>query len=231
MENIPNEIDKTKGFELISFDHVELTKNKLGSQRFIDVGTLGIVFLPEYNRVFLHLNKWEYCLLKRLPVVCSSRTDMKTRYYTFATYTGFYTAKITKIPHPEALQNFETVLSYFSRFSYYGEELPVRDNDRSPDVSFSEENLDLSESLVSSTTSRRKTDPLAAEEFRAGKLKGSQKLKKGLAKFADKLSGRSKHQKKNERITQVMDLAGLLNIKDGFAPIEHFGRKEVNLLT
>lgn len=222
--------EKLLGIEVLSFDHVELTKSVTGKNSFMGVDTLRVVYYPEYDRFLLFLKDWEYALLKRLPVTSSSRTDMKSRIFTFPTYGGFYTAKFTKFPYPEALQNFETILAHASRFSYVSEDLPVLQNELSPDVSLIEDVEGFEGSLVSSqsstgtlTKSFVDSDPL--------KLHGKDKIKRSFAKFADKLTGH--HAKKTAQnnlfLTQVMDFESMRSPNVDFAPCEYFGRKEVEL--
>lgn len=221
--------EKIKGIEVLSFDHVELTRNRLGKNTFIDVGTLAVVFFPEMNRFILFLGDWEYALLKRIPIVASSRTEMKSRMYNLPTYTGFYNLKFNKIIHPEAIQNFETILSYYSKFSYYDEETLVRHVEVSPDASFIEEEAQPEIPVTEgSTVTRKSTEMLVSDDAHPGKLKGAQRIKKGFAKLADKLRGPSRHQANNFYLTQVLDISNLAAANAEFAPVEYFGRKEVN---
>jgi len=226
--DLPHE--KLVGIEVLSFDHVELTKSGTAKNSFIGVDTLRVFYYPEYDRFLLILKDWEYALLKRLPVTSSSRTDMNTRVYTFPTYGGFYTAKFTKFPYPEALQNFETILAHTTRFSYASEDLPVLQNELSPDVSLIEDVEGFESSVISSQSSFSKGTPTGSFVDKDPlKLHGKDKFKRSFAKFADKLTGH--HAKKtahvNLYLTQVMDFESMRSPNVDFAPCEPFGRKEV----
>jgi len=218
--------ERLMGIEVLSFDHVELTKTITGKNSFMGVDTLRIVYFPEYDRFLLYLKDWEYALLKRLPVTSSSRTDMKSRIFTFPTYGGFYTAKFTKIPYPEALQNFETILSHTTRFSYANEDLPVLQNELSPDVSLIDEVEGFESSVISSQSSTARTSMTESDLTR---LHGKDKFKRSFAKFADKITGH--HAKKTAHVnlflTQVMDFESIRSPNVDFAPAEYYGRKDV----
>jgi len=226
--DLPHE--KLVGIEVLSFDHVELTKTSAAKNSFIGVDTLRVFYYPEYDRFILLLKDWEYALLKRLPVTSSSRTDMDSRIFTFPTYGGFYTAKFTKFPYPEALQNFETILAHTTRFSYASEDLPVLQNELSPDVSLIEDVEGFESSVISSQSSFSKGTPTGSFVDKDPlKLHGKDKFKRSFAKFADKLTGH--HAKKtahvNLYLTQVMDFESMRSPNVDFAPCEPFGRKEI----
>ena len=218
-----------QGMEILSFDRVELTKNEMGTNSFIELGTLRVIYFQEFDRFMLDLGDWEYILLKRFPVTSTSRTDMETRTYTFPTYNGVYALKINRIVSPEALQNFETILSFTTKFSYLGEDIPVRQNELSPDVSLIE-SPEQTESVISSTKSSfsRKS----AEEDDPLKLHGKERIKRSFAKFVDHLSGShaKKTIEKNVFMTRVMNFEDMKKPNVEFAPISHFGRREVRIL-
>jgi len=213
------DFERVIGLEVLSFDSVELTKNKVGKNTFMEVGTLRVVYFQEFDRFLLDLGDWEYALLKRIPVTCSSRTDKESRTYTFPTYSGYYVLKISKIIHPEALQNFETILSNASKFSYLEEDVPIRQNELSPDVG-------LMERSEEDKNTAPKRDKVEEEQT---KLHGKEKIKRSFAKFIDKLSG--SHAKKvaenNLFLTQIMEFNAMKDMKVNFAPHLNFGRKEV----
>ena len=227
-QSLPTDLshERLMGIEVLSFDHVEVTKTITGKNSFLGVDTLRVVYFPEYDRFLLYLKEWEYALLKRLPVTSSSRTDMKSRIFTFPTYGGHYNVKFTKFPYPEALQNFETILSHASRFSYADEDLPVLQNELSPDVSLIEEVEGFESSVISSHSSTSRTSMTESEST---KLHGKDKIKRSFAKLADKLTGN--HAKKvshvNLFLTQVMDFDSIRSPNIDFAPAEYFGRKDV----
>jgi len=219
--------DKISGVETLYFNHAELTRTNLSKNIFIDVGTLSVVYFKELDRFVLFLGGWEYALLKRIPVIASSRTESKTRLYTFPTYHGFYTVKFTKITHPEAVQNFETILANYTKLSYHDEDLPVRQNETSPDVSLIDDTIEEAVPSVESTSFSKKTpEVLHPDDVKPGKLRGSQKLKRGFAKFADKLTGH-KHDK-SAFLANVVDIKTLLHPTEDVLRVETFGRKDID---
>jgi len=217
---------KVQGMEVLFFDHVELTKNEVGSNSFLEMGTLRVLYFPEYDRFILVLGNWEYALLKRLTITSSSKTDLQTRTFTLQTYHGLHVLKINKIVHPEALQNFETILSYTTKFSYFGEDVLVRRNEVSPDASLLENPEEIETEPSSSKSSFLRTNP---EEGDPLSLHGKERIKRGFAKMIDKLSGNyfQKIGEKNLFLTQIMNFEDMKDLAVEFAPKHFFGRKEV----
>ena len=209
-----------KGYEVLTLEHAELTKTENGTTSFITVGTLSVLYFQEYRRFILWLNDtWDFALVKRNHITSSSRTDMKTRSYTFPSFDGLYTVKLTKISHPEALQNFETILKYSSRLRYQGEEESIYEGDSSSISSL--DDLD-NFSDVSMTQ----------EETLSNKLKGGDRIKRKLARFSDKIHGVfSRENKNNLNLTQVRDIKSIQNIDEGMLSAYEFARKDVKINT
>ena len=202
--------EKVKGIEILSFDDVELTRTEAGSTSFVDVGTLTVFFFQEYNRFVLYLNGWGYALLKRLPVYASNKGEIKSRYYSFPVYNGFYNLKFNN-PRSEALQNFETILSYNSKFIFKGEDKPALELDLSADDGIANNFEDIEETLESDVTPGMGS----IEELESGNpenLAGTDKIMRGFAKFADKISRTFTHTNKpknNLNMTEARDINSL----------------------
>ena len=207
------EANYIKGFEVLTFDRAELTKTVEGTTSFVTVGTLNVLFFQEFQRFVLWLNDvWDYALLKRIHVTSSSRTDLTLRSYTFPSHDGIYTLTLAKIAHPEAVQNFETILKNTTRFSYHGEERSFGDSDTSSQHSMD----DISESTMSH------------EEEHATKLKGASRIKRGFAKISDKISRTfAKENKKNVNLVHATDFARLKMVNENLLVADEFLKTDV----
>ena len=146
MDQISEDYEKIKGFEILSFDEVELTKTEAGATSFVDVGTLTVFFFQDYNRFLLYLNGWGYALLKRLPVYTTHKEDIKSRYYSFPVHNGFFNLKLNN-QRPEALQNFEIILSNNSKFIHKGEDKPALELELSGDDGVAEDFEDIEQTM------------------------------------------------------------------------------------
>jgi len=135
MEPIQKDSDSMRGFEVLFFEEVELEKIKGNSTSFATMGTLSVLYFKEYSRFVLLLNDWKYPLLRRVPIISSSRTDNGTRTYILPSSNGFsFHLRLNKISSLPALSNFETILNHNSSFSFKGEELnPFKKIETSPD--------------------------------------------------------------------------------------------------
>jgi len=202
---MPQSNEQIKGYEVLSFEGVELTQVKGENKSFLDVGTLFVLYFQESVRFVLSLNDWTYCLLKRLSVTSSSRTNKQIRSYTFPGTEGFYILTLTKIPHFEALQNFETILSSSTNFSYQVEKEP----NEWKSVSEKEERSE--------------------EERNLRKLSASERIKRGFAKIADKISRPFvKGSQDNVNLTHVKNI-GALKKSIEFLSTHEFSKEEVSL--
>ena len=83
IDHTSQDFNDTKGIEILSFQKTELLLTKGGSTKFCDVGTLFVLYFPDYNRFVLSINNWTYALLKRIPVVGSTHTMSDSRLYIF----------------------------------------------------------------------------------------------------------------------------------------------------
>jgi hypothetical protein len=135
MEPIVKDSGKMKGCEVLFFEDVELEKIKGNSTSFASMGTLSVLYFKEYSRFVLLLNDWKYPLLRRVPIISSSRTDNGTRTYILPSSNGFsFQLRLHKITSQPALSNFETILNHNSSFSFKGEESnPFKKIETSPD--------------------------------------------------------------------------------------------------
>jgi len=195
-------MQQIKGYEILHFDGVELTKTVNGVKSFVDINPLKVLYFPDMVRFILTMGEWDYALLKRLPITSSSRTDIDYRYYHLPADEGFYTMKISKIPSPAALKNFETILSYGATLYYEGETRAVEGS-----KTMNEEELEHSE---------------------AQKLKGGQKIKRGFAKFADKLTRPfTKANKDNLNLFHENDINVLKDFDRDYISVFEFYREDV----
>jgi hypothetical protein len=135
MEPILKDSEKIKGFEVLFFEDVELEKIKGNSTSFASMGTLSVLYFKEYSRFVLLLNDWKYPLLRRVPIISSSRTENGSRTYILPSSNGFsFQLRLHKISSLPALSNFETILNHNSSFSFKGEEInPLKKIETSPD--------------------------------------------------------------------------------------------------
>jgi len=135
MEPILKHSDSMKGFEVLFFEDVELEKIKGNTASFASMGTLSVLYFKEYSRFVLLLNDWKYPLLRRVPIISSSRTENGSRTYILPSSNGFsFHLRLNKISSLPALSNFETILNHNSSFSFKGEELnPFKKIEASPD--------------------------------------------------------------------------------------------------
>jgi len=123
MEPILKDSEKIKGFEVLFFEDVELEKIKGNSTSFASMGTLSVLYFKEYSRFVLLLNDWKYPLLRRVPIISSSRTENGSRTYILPSSNGFsFHLRLNKISSLPALSNLETILNHNSSFSFKGEE-------------------------------------------------------------------------------------------------------------
>jgi len=123
MEPILKDSEKINCFEVLFFEEVELEKIKGNSTSFASMGTLSVLYFKEYSRFVLLLNDWKYPLLRRVPIISSSRTDNGSRTYILPSSNGFsFHLRLNKISSLPALSNFESILNHNSSFSFKGEE-------------------------------------------------------------------------------------------------------------
>jgi len=217
--------EKVKGIEILSFDEVELTRTEAATTSFVDVGTLTVFFFQEYNRFVLYLNGWGYALLKRLPVYASNKGDIKSRYYSFPVFNGFYNLKFNNST-PEALQNFETILSFNSKFIFKGEDKPALELDLSADDGIADNFEDIEQTMEVTPSGMGSIEDL--EGGNPEKLAGTDKIMRGFAKFADKLSRTFTSQKtQNINMIEARDINSLRSF-DTNSPFQYIWKHDVS---
>lgn len=218
MQGLLAKENEVKAIEVLSFPDVELQKNYDGKNKISGVGILSVLYFPDYNRFVLYLHNWSYALLKRIPIVASTRTLSDTRCYVFPSYTGHYILKLNKIPYVEALQNFETILKHNSQFSYEGEQQGFHHRETSPTDRFVEYEQHGDQYMERGGT-------------QTGRLRGKEKIKKGFKKIASKLTSHySSDQKNNLNLRQVMDYSQLKTSGLDASLTHPVGRRDVNRL-
>jgi len=125
MESIHKDSGKIKGVEVLYFEEAELEKLKSNSTSFAAIGPLSVLYFKDYHRFVLQLNDWKYPLLRRLSIIASDTINPNSRSYVLPAPNGFsFVLRLDKTANPEAVNNFETILSKNSRFSLDGEETP-----------------------------------------------------------------------------------------------------------
>ena len=215
------ELTDLSGLEVLNFEGTELTKTEGDKASFICIGNLSVLYFKELDRFMLWLNQWDYVLLKRLHVTGSGSVDASSRWYNFPSKNGFYTLKMTKIQHSEAIQNFETILSYNTTFFQQGEDRPVREGDMSPLEGEDEIYEDFSDALSTSTEG-------AAPEK---KLRATDKIKRSFAKITDKLSRSLAWGKKsNVNITQLRDIESIKATSEDLISVFRISTEDVILI-
>lgn len=135
MEPILKDSGKVKGLEILFFEDVEIEKIKGNCTSFASMGTLSVLYFKDYNRFMLQLNDWRYPLLRRLPIISSSKTETSFRTYILPGANGFsFQLRLHNIPNLQSLSNLETIFNSSSSFSFKGEEInPLRKIENSPD--------------------------------------------------------------------------------------------------
>ena len=214
------ESENLAGYEVLNFEGAELTKTEGDKTSFVSVGNLSVLYFKEIDRFMLWLGQWDYILLKRLHVTGSGSVDAASRWYKLPSKDGFYTIKIAKIQHPEAVQNLETILSYNTTFFHQGEERPLREGDLSPTEGEDELFEDFSDALSGST------EGIAPEK----KLRASDKIKRSFAKISDKLARTFAWGKKsNVNLTQVRDITSIKATSEDLVSIFSIPSEDVTL--
>ena len=224
MDQISEDHERVKGTEILNFDEVELTKTEAGATSFVDVGTLTVFFFQDYNRFILYLNGWGYALLKRLPVYSSRKDDVKSRYYSFPVHNGFFNLKFNN-PRPEALQNFETILSHNSKFIRKGEDKPAIELALSGDDGIAEDFEDIEQTLEV-TPEMGSLDDL--KEGNPENLASTDKIKRGFAKFADKLSRTFAKPKTNINMIEARDINSIKSFNQEDSAIQYIWKDNVS---
>jgi len=135
MESIIKHPGQVSGFEVLYFENAEIEKVKGNQSSFGSFGPLSVLYFPSYHRFVLRINDWKYPLMRRLPIISSSRTDLNSRTYMLPAGNGsFFNLKLDGATNLNSLTNFETILGNFSNFSYKGEDIsPFKKVESSPD--------------------------------------------------------------------------------------------------
>ena len=204
----------TNAIDVLTFDNVELLKKKNEKTSFSGIGTLHVLYFPDYGRFVLELNDWTYALLKRIPAIASLKKPAGSHFYVFPSYSGSYILKLPKTIRSEAIQNLGTILVNNTQFSY--KEDQSLGSYRSSAVH--------TEGMGSNqeTINRESVDHV-------GKLSGKEKIKRGFKKIASKFQPTySVETRPNPNLIRVMDYTSLksLSLNSGF--ICPYERKDVN---
>lgn len=123
MEPIFQQPGSSKCLEIFFFPDAELQKLKAGHISFAVTGPLSVLYSKDYNRFFLRLDDWFYPLMRRLPVVGLNKNDgSSSRVYSFPGHNGFwYNLRVNCYGSPQGLENFESILQEYTKFSWKGE--------------------------------------------------------------------------------------------------------------
>jgi len=121
-ESDPNS-DKTTGINVLTFDGVELYRVRNDKVTFETIGTLRVVYFPDYFQFVLYLNDWRYVLLKELPILkyCTNCSDSNVYY--FKSKDAIVYVKFPQVFPVESIQNFDTILEHNSVLLKNEEEL------------------------------------------------------------------------------------------------------------
>ncbi len=199
----------TNAIDVLTFENVELLKKKNEKTSFSGIGTLRVLYFPDYGRFVMELNDWTYALLKRIPAVASTRKASGSHFYVFPSYSGSYILKLPKAVRSEAIQNLETILVNNTQFSY--QEDQVLGSYRSSEERGGSHQENQRESVDS-----------------VGKLSGKEKIKRGFKRIASKFQGTyTVETRPNPNMIRVMDYTSLksLSLNSGF--ICPYERKDV----
>lgn len=198
-----NTSQKLTGFEILSFEGVELSITEANKTSIVSTGNLSVTYFKEFGCFILYLNNWDYALNKNLPIISSSRTDALSRSYLLPTYGGYYTLKVNKINHIEAIQNFETILNFNSRFGYLGETESL-EQFQFPGGAVDSKNIMLTKSA------------------------GPGAIKKGLSMLSSTFSRAFKRQKEHINATQVRDIENLKATEENLVESFEFEKEDVS---
>ena len=133
MEPITKTSSKIQGTEVLFFEDAEVEKIKGTHTSYATVGPLSVLYFKDLHRFVLQINDWRYPIMRRLAIVGLDKNHPDSRSYILPAPNGFsFNLNINKVAHPEALKNFETILSNNSRFYFNGEPGPERQLDLSP---------------------------------------------------------------------------------------------------
>jgi len=133
MEPITKSSTKIQGTEVLFFEDAEVEKIKGSHTAFATVGPLSVLYFKDLHRFVLQINDWRYPIMRRLAIVGVDKNQPDSRSYILPAPNGFsFNLNISKVSCPDAIKNFETILSNNSRFYFNGEPGPERKLDLSP---------------------------------------------------------------------------------------------------
>lgn len=239
---IKSDFGKIKALEVLTFKEAELERTLNGRTTFATVGNLQVLYFPNFDRFVLSLNDWKYPLLRRIPIVSSGANMTGPIQYSLPTYNGFYTLRLHKVPHLEALQNLETILVENSKFSYLGTDNVLK-RDLSPDDRFRGQSMvdpanpGLGQSIVDPTNpgvgsfegSQAQYLPEASKPTNT--LSRGQKIKRGFKMLGFKLTkGLSRKGKHNMNHLQQRDIDTIKRTSEITVPTHMYPRKEVKYI-
>ena len=123
MEPIFQQPGSSQCLEIFFFPDSEIQKLKGGQISFAVTGPLSVLYSKDYNRFFLRLDDWFYPLMRRLPVIGMNKNDgSSSRVYCFPGHNGFwYNLRVNWYGSSQGLQNFESILQEYTKFSWKGE--------------------------------------------------------------------------------------------------------------
>lgn len=228
---IRSDFGKIKCLEVLTFKEAELERTLQGDTTFAAVGNLQVLYFPNFDRFVLSLNDWKYPLLRRVPITAvSNNLAGGPAQYTLPSFDGFYTLRLTRLPHLEALQNFETILASNSRFSYEGTE-NILGRGLSPDDRFRGQVEPMgSDPYVGSVGEIPPDMQMSTTSTLGGPtaLTRGDRIKRGFKKVGYKLTkGLSTKGKHNLNHLQVRDLDSIKRTSEITVPTHLYPRREV----
>jgi len=104
-------------FKSLEMDDVKINEIQGNKQSNITRGKLEVCYSPEFDRFVLRVNSFKYALSPYLPTIAYISPNA-FRSYLIPTYNGYYTLRMKSMQPPSVIQNFETILSHYTQFSY-----------------------------------------------------------------------------------------------------------------
>ena len=213
--------NKTMAIEVLSFDGVELEKTIGGNHSFATIGTLEVLYFKEYSLFILSLNSWKYVLLKSLPIIKASQNYTVPITYILPIDDGFFTLKLTKISHIEAVQNFEIILGRNCAFKCSSEALALLRGD-GPDHITREDLYGSSERFSHSSQGSFFSPSKGAELGKTDLIK--REILKAFSTISQELH---KRRTENYNLTHLREYDCLINTTEDRAPAHFILRSEV----
>lgn len=231
MQPIRHEPEYLKGLEILTFDLVELEKIRGGgAHTFATLGKLSVFYFDYFERFILQLNNWKYCLLpKLLTAEITNQSGLETRNFIMPAYDGIYTLKLGQNFNPNALQNFETILSNTTKFRSENHELLMQRQDglKSVEVVQSQYVTNLGAPY------EKPQEMLGYYSYGTNQLPSNvtgQKLKKKgtFSKIKEKFKRKPKNKRQaNLNMTEFRDFASIKATPENMVNVVEFRREEV----